>query len=42
MKDEIAVPTMGAADAPNAVYDARALGRPKMIVFGLQDRKSVV
>ena len=36
MKDEIAVPTMGAADAPNAVYDARALGRPKMIVFGLQ------
>lgn len=30
------VPTMGAQDAPDAVYDARTLGRPKMFVFGLQ------
>ena len=36
MKDEIAVPTMGAEDAPDAIYDARVLGRPKMLVFGLQ------
>ncbi|MDY2626689.1 MAG: uracil-xanthine permease family protein [Coriobacteriales bacterium] len=28
--------TMGAADAPDAVYDARQLGTPKMLVFGLQ------
>lgn len=31
-----AIPTMGAQDAPDAVYDARALGAPKMAVFGLQ------
>ncbi|MBO7702712.1 MAG: uracil-xanthine permease [Eggerthellaceae bacterium] len=30
------VPTMGAADAPDAVYDARTLGKPKMVLFGLQ------
>ncbi|MDO4291082.1 MAG: uracil-xanthine permease family protein [Eggerthellaceae bacterium] len=34
--DNQAVPTMGAHDAPDAVYDARTLGKPKMIVFGLQ------
>ncbi len=28
--------TMGATDAPDAVYDARALGKPKMLLFGLQ------
>jgi len=28
--------TMGATDASDAVYDARQLGRPKMLVFGLQ------
>ena len=28
--------TMGAQDAPDAVYDARKLGRPKMILFGFQ------
>ena len=27
---------MGAADAPDAVYDARTLGKPKMVLFGLQ------
>ena len=30
------VPTMGAKDSPDAVYDARPLGVPKMTVFGLQ------
>lgn len=30
------VPTMGAQDLPDAVYDARKLGKPKMLVFGLQ------
>ena len=30
------VPTMGAQDAPDAVYDARTLGKPKMVLFGLQ------
>ena len=30
------VPTMGAEDSPDAVYDARTLGAPKMIVFGFQ------
>lgn len=29
-------PTMGAHDNPDAVYDARALGVPKMMLFGLQ------
>ena len=33
---EINVPTMGAEDAPDAVYDARTLGTPKMVVFGFQ------
>ena len=33
---DIQVPTMGAQDAPDAVYDARTLGTPKMIVFGFQ------
>ena len=28
--------TMGASDSPDAVYDARTLGAPKMAVFGLQ------
>ena len=36
MSDTKATPTMGAADAPDAVYDARSLGAPKMFVFGLQ------
>ncbi len=36
MSDTKATPTMGAADAPDAVYDARGLGAPKMFVFGLQ------
>lgn len=27
---------MGAQDSPDAVYDARTLGTPKMLVFGLQ------
>ena len=30
------VPTMGAQDAPEAVYDATTLGVPKMVVFGFQ------
>ena len=30
------IPTMGAQDSPDAVYDARKLGAPKMAVFGLQ------
>ena len=30
------VPTMGAQDAPDAVYDARTLGKPRMVLFGLQ------
>ncbi len=30
------VPTMGAQDSPDAIYDARTLGAPKMAVFGLQ------
>lgn len=29
-------PTMGAKDSPDAVYDARPLGAPKMLLFGLQ------
>lgn len=28
--------TMGAQDSPDAIYDARELGAPKMAVFGLQ------
>lgn len=30
------VPTMGAKDNPEAVYDVRPLGAPKMLLFGLQ------
>ena len=30
------VPTMGAQDQPGAVYDARTLGRPRMVLFGFQ------
>ncbi|MDO4502746.1 MAG: uracil-xanthine permease family protein [Coriobacteriia bacterium] len=30
------VPTMGAEDAPGAIYDAKELGIPKTFVFGLQ------
>ncbi|MBQ3106175.1 MAG: uracil-xanthine permease, partial [Eggerthellaceae bacterium] len=30
------VPTMGLEDSPEAVYDATTLGKPKMLVFGLQ------
>ena len=30
------IPTMGAKDSPGAIYDARPLGAPKMLVFGLQ------
>lgn len=35
MSDTKTVPTMGADDAPDAVYDARTLGAPKMTIFGL-------
>ena len=31
-----AIPTMGAQDAPDAIYDATVLGKPKMVIFGLQ------
>ena len=34
--EEVQVPTMGAQDAADAVYDARTLGKPKMVLFGLQ------
>ncbi len=30
------VPTMGSSDAPDAVYDATTLGKPRMVLFGLQ------
>lgn len=30
------VPTMGSKDQPGALYDARVLGVPKMVVFGFQ------
>ena len=36
MSDPKTVPTMGAPDASDAVYDARTLGAPKMTVFGIQ------
>ena len=36
MSDTKTVPTMGADDAPDAVYDARTLGAPKMTIFGIQ------
>ena len=35
-RKEVEVPTMGAKDQPNSIYDARRLGAPKMVVFGLQ------
>ena len=31
-----AISTMGAQDAPDAIYDATVLGKPKMVIFGLQ------
>lgn len=34
--DNKQVPTMGAKDSPDAVYDVRPLGAPKMLLFGLQ------
>ena len=36
MAKDDAVPTMGGHDSPEAVYDARKLGTPKMLVFGFQ------
>ena len=36
MSEGKATPTMGAQDSPEAIYDARKLGKPKMAVFGLQ------
>ena len=36
MAKDDAVPTMGGQDSPEAVYDARKLGAPKMVVFGFQ------
>ena len=30
------IPTMGAEDAPDAIYDVKNLGAPKTFVFGLQ------
>ncbi|MBO4366007.1 MAG: uracil-xanthine permease [Eggerthellaceae bacterium] len=33
---ELDVPRMGQNDAPDAVYDARSLGVPKMVLFGFQ------
>jgi uracil permease len=33
---EQSIPTMGSPDAPDALYDARSLGKPKMILFGFQ------
>ena len=36
MSESKSTPTMGAQDSPEAIYDARKLGKPKMAVFGLQ------
>jgi uracil permease len=36
IEDQDVVPTMGAHDAPDAIYDARKLGKGKMVVFGFQ------
>ena len=33
---EYDAPTMGSVDAPDAVYDATTLGKPRMVLFGLQ------
>ena len=33
---------MGAKDSPDAIYDARKLGAPKMAIFGLQHRFAMV
>ena len=30
------VPNMGANDSPDAIYDARVLGKPRMVLFGFQ------
>ena len=30
------VPKMGAKDSPDAIYDARVLGKPRMVLFGFQ------
>ena len=30
------IETMGSADSPDAIYDARTLGTPRMVLFGLQ------
>lgn len=35
-KTERPIPTMGATDSPDAIFDARHLGAPKMLIFGLQ------
>ncbi len=35
-KQEDTIPKMGAEDAQDAVYDARKLGVPKMVLFGFQ------
>ena len=35
-KNDKPVPTMGAEDSPDAIYDATTLGKLKMLVFGLQ------
>ena len=36
MAEEKPIPTMGAEDGPDAIYDARVLGKPRMALFGLQ------
>ena len=36
VSDTKTVPTMGAPDADDAVYDGRTLGAPKMTIFGIQ------
>lgn len=36
MAQSATVPTMGAQDPSDAVHDARVLGKPKMVIFGLQ------
>ncbi|MDO4399418.1 MAG: uracil-xanthine permease family protein [Coriobacteriia bacterium] len=33
---ETEVPRLNAEDAPGAIYDARVLGKPRMVLFGLQ------
>ncbi len=36
MANKKQIPTMGAQDASEAIYDATVLGKPKMLLFGLQ------